>query len=225
MDNKISASLMCADLLELGNQIKELESNNVDYLHLDIMDSVFVPNITFGIDTVNTIKKNTRLPLDIHLLVDKPSRILRSLDYGKGDYVTIHAECTERIMENVAFIKQRGASFGLALNPDTTIEEVSKYLPYIDMITIMLIVPGFAGSTLIHGIMEKVRQTRLFLDNNGYSDIIIEVDGSVSMERARVLLEYGASIFVCGTASIFKNDGNLAQNIENFRRVIGRPEG
>ena len=225
MDNKISASLMCADLLELGNQIKELEANTVDYLHLDIMDSVFVPNITFGIDTVNTIKKNTILPLDIHLLVDKPSRILRSLEYGKDDYVTIHAECTERIMENVAFIKQRGAKFGLALNPDTTIEEVSKYLPYIDMITIMLIVPGFAGSTLIHGIMEKVRQTRLFLDNNGYKDIIIEVDGSVSMERARVLLEYGASMFVCGTASIFKNDGKLAQNIENFRRVIGRLEG
>ena len=220
MTNKISASLMCADLLNIQNQIQELESAGVDYLHLDVMDSVFVPNITFGIDALNQIKQFTKLPMDIHLLVDKPSRIIRSINFGEGDFVTVHAECSERIMENAAFIKQKGAMFGLALNPDTTIEEVAKYLPYVDMLNIMLIVPGFAGSTLIHGIMEKVQNTRKFLDSHGYKEIVVEVDGSVSNDRAEVLKNYGASMFVCGTSSIFKKEGNFIDNVKKFRERI-----
>lgn len=220
-NNKISASLMCADLLNLGTQIRELEEAGVDYLHLDVMDSVFVPNITLGIDTVNQIKGFTNLPLDIHLLVDRPSRIIRSLDFGGGDFVTIHGECSERIMENVAFIKQKGARFGLALNPDTTVEEVAKYLPYVDMINIMLIVPGFAGSTLIHGILEKVKATRDYLDEHGYGEILIEVDGSVSNERAEKLKNYGASMFVCGTSSVFKKGEKLLNTVSTFKRSIG----
>lgn len=220
MKSSISASLMCADLLNLGPQIRGLEEAGVDFLHLDIMDSVFVPNITLGIDTVNQIGVYSNVPMDIHLLVDKPSRIIKSLKFGENDYVTIHAECSERIMENAAFIKQKGAKFGLALNPDTTIEEVRKYLPYVDMINIMLIVPGFAGSTLIHGIMEKVQQTRQYLDDNGYQNIIIEVDGSVSPERAKTLKQYGASMFVCGTSSLFKKDVSFKEAVENFRVSI-----
>lgn len=220
MKNNVSASLMCADLLNLGSQIRELEVAGVDYLHLDVMDSVFVPNITLGIDTVNQIKAATRLPLDIHLLVDKPSRIIRSMNFNSGDYVTIHAECSERIMENVAYIKQKGAFFGLALNPDTTIEEVFKYLPYVDMINIMLIVPGFAGSTLIHGIMEKVQKTREYLDSHGYKDVVIEVDGSVSNDRASILKNYGASMFVCGTSSIFKKNCSFDETVSLFKKEI-----
>lgn len=218
--SKISASLMCADLLNLGAEIKELELAGVDYLHLDVMDSVFVPNITLGIDTVNQIKDYTELPIDVHLLVDKPSRVIHSINFGKGDFVTIHSECSERIMENVALVKQRDAFFGLALNPDTTIEEIEKYLPYIDMINIMLIVPGFAGSTLIHGIMEKVSATRKFLNEHGYSETIIEVDGSVSNDRASLLKEYGASMFVCGTSSIFKKNTIFRDSVKLFKENI-----
>lgn len=214
---KISASLMCADLLNLENQIYELQAAGVDYLHLDVMDGVFVPNITLGIDAVNKIKELTVLPVDIHLLVDKPSKIVRSLNFSEGDFVTIHAECSERIMENVAYIKQKGAMFGLALNPDTTIEEIEKYLPYVDMINIMLIVPGFAGSTIIHGIMEKVRQTRQYLDLHGYESMIIEVDGSVSCDRAVILKNYGASMFVGGTSSIFKKNISITESVKTLR--------
>lgn len=217
---KISASLMCANLLNLERDIKELENAGVDYLHLDMMDGRFVPNLTLGIDTVNAIKKNTKLPLDIHLLIDRPSIIIRSLNFTEGDFVTIHAECSERIMENAAFIKQKGASFGLALNPDTTVEEIQKYLPYVDMLNIMLIVPGFAGSTIIHGIMDKVKQTREFLDSHGYDNTVIEVDGSVSYERAKVLKSYGASFFVGGTSSIFNKDGTITENIIKFRKSL-----
>lgn len=219
-NSKISASLMCANLLNLKEDISFLEQAHVDFLHLDVMDGTFVPNLTLGIDTVNKIKEVSNTPLDIHLLIEKPSTIIRSLNFGKGDFVTIHAECSERIMENVAFIKQKGAQFGLALNPDTTVEEIAKYLPYVDMLNIMLIVPGFAGSTIIHGIMEKVKQTRDFLDSHGYENVIIEVDGSVSIERAKLLKSYGASMFVGGTSSIFNKNGSIIENVNELEKAL-----
>ena len=199
---KLSVSLMCADLLNLEYEIRKLEENGVDYLHIDLMDATFVPNLTFGPDIVNAIRRTTKIPLDIHLLMEHPRVIIRSMNIQKGDIVTIHSECKESIMENVAFIKQKGAKFGLALNPDTSIEEVHKYLPYVDVILLMLIVPGFAGSMMIHGMMEKVGETYKYLNSSKFDNIEISVDGSVSSERAKYMRELGASIFVGGTAGI-----------------------
>ena len=213
---KLSASLMCADLLNLERDIRVLERNEVDYLHVDIMDSTFVPNLTFGPDIVNSIRRITDLPLDIHLLMEHPRMIVRSMDICEGDIVSIHSECKESIMENVAFIKQKSARFGLALNPDTSIEEVRKYLPYVDVILLMLIVPGFAGSMMIHGMMEKVRETRLYLDEHKFQNIEISVDGSVSCERAKYMRQLGASIFVGGTAGIFRKDSLLDETVPAF---------
>lgn len=212
---KVSASLMCADLLRLSSDIEKLEKGGVDYLHIDIMDGNFVPNLTFGPDLVNAIRRETGLPLDIHLLMNHPRVIIRSMDIRENDIVTVHAESQESILENAAFIKQKGCRFGIALNPDTSVESISKYLPYADVILLMLIVPGFAGSTMIHGIMEKVGVTRKYLDEHGYDNIEISVDGSVSCERARYMRSLGASIFVGGTAGIFKN-GCLLKDVATF---------
>ncbi|MBQ6964934.1 MAG: ribulose-phosphate 3-epimerase [Bacteroidaceae bacterium] len=217
---KLSVSLMCADLMNIERDVKTLEENGVDYLHIDVMDGTFVPNLTFGPDFVNSLRKITEIPLDIHLLMEHPRVIVRSMDIKEGDIVTIHSECKESIMENVAFIKQKGAKFGLALNPDTSIEEVKKYLPYVDVILLMLIVPGFAGSMMIHGMMEKVGQTRHFLDENGYDNIEISVDGSVSCERAKYMREQGASIFVGGTAGIYRKGMKLEDTISVFKENI-----
>lgn len=217
---KLSASIMCADLMNIERDIRELEHNHVDYLHVDIMDATFVPNLTFGPDFVNALRKTTAIPLDIHLLMEYPRVIIRSMDIQKEDIVTVHSECRESIMENVAFVKQKGARFGLALNPDTSIEEVKKYLPYVDVILLMLIVPGFAGSTMIHGVMEKVGQTREYLDNNGYDNIEISVDGSVSCERAKYMKTLGASMFVGGTTGIFRKGMTLSTTIPTFYESI-----
>lgn len=213
---KLSVSLMCADLVNMERDIHILEKCGVDYLHIDIMDAVFVPNLTFGPDIVNSIRKITSLPLDIHLLMKYPRVIIRSMDIREGDIVTIHSECEENIMENIAFIKQKKARFGLALNPETPIEKVRKYLPYMDIILLMLIVPGFAGSTMIHGMMEKVADTRQYLDRNRFNNIEICVDGSVSCERAKYMCELGASIFVGGTAGIFIAGKQLNETIPEF---------
>ncbi len=217
---KLSVSMMCADLMNIAHDVKLLEENRVDYLHIDIMDATFVPNLTFGPDFVNALRKTTDLPLDIHLLMEHPRVIIRSMDIREGDIVTIHSECKESIMENVAFIKQKGAKFGLALNPDTSIEEVKKYLPYVDVILLMLIVPGFAGSTMIHGMMEKVGETKEYLINSKYDNIEISVDGSVSCERAKYMRQQGATIFVGGTAGIFRKGMRLEETIKAFKESI-----
>jgi ribulose-phosphate 3-epimerase len=217
---KLSVSMMCADLVNLEHDIRILEMNHVDYLHIDIMDASFVPNLTFGPDFVNAIRNITTIPLDIHLLMEHPRIIVRSMNIRENDIVTIHCECKESIMENIAFIKQKGAKFGLALNPDTSIEEVRKYLPYVDVILLMLIVPGFAGSAMIHGMMEKVGETKQYLHKHKFDNIEICVDGSVSCERAKYMRELGASIFVGGTAGIFRKGLTLEQSIAQFLMSI-----
>ena len=217
---KISASLMCADLMNIEKQVRLLEEARIDYLHIDIMDAHFVPNLTFGPDFVNQLRRITSLPFDVHLLMDRPRLIIRSLDLQPGDIVSIHSECQESILENVAFVKQKGASFGLALNPDTTIEEVQKYLRYVDVVLLMMIVPGFSGSAMINGILDKVADTKAFLKTHRYDNICIEVDGSVSCERAKLLKDLGASIFVGGTSGIFLHNDSITNSVKRFREVI-----
>lgn len=218
--NKISVSVMCSDLMNLGADITELEKNGVDMLHVDVMDAHFVPNLTFGLDFIKAMHGVTNMPLDIHLMADDPFSLIQHMDLKKGDILTIHVELGIDVLPIKNYLTEKGVAFGLAVSPETPIENLKSYLPLLDTVTLMLVRPGFAGGKLIDGILEKVGETRKFLNNEGYENIEISVDGSVSCERAKKMAEDGASIFVGGTAGIYRPNMKLSESIPEFRKAI-----
>lgn len=220
MKNKLSVSLMCANQLKLAEEIERLDKVGVDYFHIDIMDSIFVPNITLGIDTVNAMRKVTNTPFDIHLLLSQPKNIIHDLELRPNDIVSFHAEAVENPLELISFIKKHEASVGVALNAETQFQKIEHYLVYIDVIILMLITPGFAGSQMIHGIMNKVKNFRQQLDERSLNNVEISVDGGVSAALAKAMSQDGASIFVGGTSGVFRKDMPFEEAIKIFYNHI-----
>ncbi|MBQ2848551.1 MAG: ribulose-phosphate 3-epimerase [Clostridia bacterium] len=220
MNKFLSASLMCADLTKLYDSVKELENAGVDYLHLDIMDGSFVPNITLGFDLVNAIKSITDIPLDVHMMVNEPSRFIDRMKLDKNDYLCVHYESDVHVHRTLAQIKDRGVKAGLAINPQTPVECLRYLADYIDMALIMTVSPGFAGQKLFVGAERKTKDARELLNSLDCSSIPIEVDGNISLENGRKLSRCGADIFVLGTSSLFVKDKNLAQAAADFRAVL-----
>ena len=214
---KISPSLMCADLLNLGAELKLLEKAGIEYLHIDIMDGVYVPNYTLGTDFVKRVKAATSIPLDIHMMVENPGSKLDWFEFGEGDYVCLHIESEPHIQRALQAIKARGAKPMVALNPGTPITAIEELLDVIDGVLVMTVNPGFAGQKLVPSTLSKITRMRKFLDDHGYPDIEIEVDGNVSFENARLLSDAGANIFVAGTSSVFHKDHTLSRAIEKLR--------
>lgn len=219
MTNKLSPSMMCCDFFNLAEQVKEFEQSSVELLHIDIMDGAFVPNFTLGSDYVKQLKKNTSIPLDIHLMVEYPERHLDMFPFGEGDYVSVHFESTKHLQRVLQMIKARGAKALLAINPATPIEMAIDVLDDIDGILVMTVNPGFAGQKMVPHAIEKIKRTRKFLDENGRPDAEIEVDGNVSIPNAINMKTAGANIFVLGTAALFGH-GPLDEGIERFRKEV-----
>ena len=218
---------MCADLLNLESEIRTLENNGVDMLHIDVMDAHFVPNLTFGHDFIKAMQKKTSLPLDCHFMVTDPELAMERLGTLRpGDGFTAHAELKDasgapRSYEQLAKeVHDMEAFFGLGLSPDTPPETLERNLPFIDVVLLMLVYPGFAGSKMVPEIMDKVARTRMWLDSHGREDVEIIVDGSVSPEGAREMAAMGASIFVGGTAGIYRKGMSLEETIPQFRKMI-----
>lgn len=220
IDSKISASLMCADQFNLEADLRNLVKSDIDYLHLDIMDGHFVPNITLGIDLCIAIKDSFDFPIDIHLLVEDPEWYIARLHFGVGDIVGIHAECSGDKADIGKKIKDRGACSAIILNPSTPIESVEDFLDCYNIVSLMMVEPGFAGLCLDESILEKIAYTRKWLDSNGYEKTKIEVDGNVSYEHASIMRENGAEIFVAGSSSIFDKRNLLEKNIAELRSKI-----
>ncbi len=221
MEKKIAPSLMCCDFFNLKEQISVFEKTNIELLHVDVMDGKFVPNIQLGTDFVNQIKKNTNIPVDYHLMVEKPEIVLNYFDSIKeGDYVSIHYESTYHVQRVLAQIKSKGAKALIALNPATPICSLENILEDIDGVLIMTVNPGYAGQKLIPQCIKKIADVKEYLVKMGRSDVEIEVDGNVSFENARIMSDAGANIFVSGSSSIFKKDLNLEQGILKLREYI-----
>ena len=220
MKKLISASLMCADLMNLQASIDEIAESGTDLLHIDIMDGSFVPNITLGFDLINAIKKYTDIPLDIHMMVNEPSRFIDRMNLDENDYVCVHYESDIHIHRTLEYIKNKGFKAGLALNPQTPVNCLEFLTDYLDMALIMTVSPGFAGQKLFAGAERKTAQARQLLDSLGHSDIPIEVDGNISPENGRKLCKSGADIFVLGTSSLFIKGKDMKQSADEFRAEL-----
>ena len=217
----ISPSLMCADFMNLGDELKKLEKGNIEYLHVDIMDGVYVPNYTLGTDFVKRLHAATDIPLDIHLMIDEPTAKLDWFELCEGDYVSVHYESCTHIQRALNLIKERGARPMLALNPGTPLTVLEELMPYIDGVLIMTVNPGFSGQKLVTSTLGKITRCRELLDRNGYTEVDIECDGNVSFENAKLMKEAGANIFVAGTSSIYSKADTLENNLARLRAAIG----
>lgn len=218
--SKLSPSMMCADVLELPEVLSLFKKNDVEYLHIDIMDGEFVQNYTLGTDFCDILRKACSIPLDIHLMISKPERKIGWFSPRPGEYVSVHVESTQQISRALAEIRNRQAKPMVALNPGTPVETIRYLLDDIDGVLIMAVNPGFAGQRMIPAAVQKIRDTRRFLDEKGYSNIEIEVDGNVSFENAKIMRNAGANIFVGGTSSVFSKKDPIGDNIVKMRNVI-----
>lgn len=220
MKKYLSASIMCADLLNLEKAIKELEEAGIDYLHVDIMDGAFVPNITLGFDLINALKKITKIPLDIHMMVNNPSQFIDRMNVDENDIICVHYESETHIHRTIEMIKNKGCKAGLAINPATPLECAENLVDYIDMLLVMTVSPGFAGQKLFRGSERKVAKAKSMLHKWGCENILIEVDGNISLPNGEMLSGAGADIFVLGTSSLFLKDKSLTQAAEDVRAVL-----
>ena len=219
MKTEICPSMMCADIFDLQNVVSIFEKNNIDYLHIDVMDGSFVPNFTLGTDYCRLLKERTDIPLDIHLMIDRPEDKTDWFPIGKNDYVSVHAESTNHLQRALARIRDKGAKPMAALNPATPLCMIENVLDDIDAVLIMTVNPGYAGQKLIPSTLKKIEETRAFLDSRGYTETEIEVDGNVSFENAVRMKKAGANMFVVGSSGIFNKDFTLEEGIEKFRKA------
>lgn len=197
MKTEFAPSLLAADFSQLKNQIQLI--NDADYLHLDVMDGVYVPNITFGPGLIKAIKKHTKLPFDTHLMITKPERYVKDFVEAGSDILTVHVEATDHIHRVIQMINDHGIKAGVSLNPATPIESLEYILPELDQVLIMSVNPGFGGQSYIPQMTEKIAKLKKIIEANNY-DCKIEVDGGIKTHNLKEIVQAGADIIVAGSA-------------------------
>lgn len=221
IESKISASMMCADLVDLKETIKIFEENNIDYLHIDVMDGEFVPNFGLGVDYIRGLRELTSIPLDLHLMIKNPEYKLQWIGIKSTDIVSIHYESTHQVQRALDWLAPYGCKRFLAINPATPMYVLEEVLDYINGINLLMVNPGFAGQKIVPSTIKKAERIHNYLLERGKDDILIEVDGNITPSNGNILRKLGASIFVAGTSSVFKGDvSDYTDNIINFRKNI-----
>ena len=196
----VAPSLLAADFSDLRNEIDKVEKAGAEYLHLDVMDGAFVPNISFGTPIISAIRKHSNLVFDVHLMIENPDRFIKDFVEAGADIITVHAEATKHLNRTLQLIKSYGKKVGISLNPSTPVEMIKYELKNIDMVLIMTVNPGFGGQAFIENMTDKIKELRT-LDKN----IDIEVDGGINAETGKKVKEAGANILVAGSY-IFNGD-------------------
>ena len=216
MTYKLSPSILAADMTCLGQEVKTAQSAGADYIHIDVMDGVFVPNLSFGTTVVRGIRECTDLFFDVHLMIVNPIRHVERFAGIGADGITVHAEACEDLDATIDEILRCGKKAGVAISPDTDIDVVPPVLQKLSMVLIMTVYPGYGGQKIITDTFSKVTRLRQILTERGL-DIDIEVDGGVNLDNVGEIKRAGANVFVAGT-KIFK--GNIVENITNFRNIL-----
>jgi ribulose-phosphate 3-epimerase len=217
MDHLISPSLLAADFTNLESEIKMINRSEADWLHLDIMDGVFVPNISFGFPVIKAVKKVAAKPLDVHLMIIDPDRYLTRFSEAGANNLTVQYEACTHLHRTVTEIRKLEMKAGVALNPHTPVSLLKNILPYIDMVLIMTVNPGFGGQLFIKESYNKITELRKMIDSGGY-DILIEVDGGIDTGNAAKLIESGVNVLVAGN-SVF-GSANPEATIKRLKRLI-----
>ncbi|MCR3759311.1 ribulose-phosphate 3-epimerase [Clostridium felsineum] len=208
---KLAPSILAADFSKLGEEIKKLDEAGADVIHIDIMDGNFVPNISFGLPVVRDIRKYTKLPFDVHLMIEEPSKYVEQFAKIGADIISIHYEADKHIDRTLNYIKSLGVKAAVAINPGTPTTVLRDLMNIADMVVIMSVNPGFGGQKYIDYSYDKIREIRSYADKLG-RDILIEVDGGVDKDNIKKVKDAGANVIVAGSA-VFKN-GDIKKNIE-----------
>lgn len=212
---KIAPSLLAADFADLKEEIKKIELGGADYLHLDVMDGNFVPNITFGAPVIKRLKSVAKIPFDVHLMIERPERYIKDFVDAGADILTVHAEASTHLHRTIQEIKSYNIKAGVSLNPATPLSVLEYILDDIDLVLIMSVNPGFGGQSFIESSKEKIKKVKEMI---GDRDIIIEVDGGVNLKNARELVDLGVDLLVAGSAVFGADD--VVQQTKSFKEII-----
>ncbi len=216
--NILAPSILAADFSKLGEQIGQAGTAGAQYLHIDVMDGLFVPSISFGMPVIRTIRKCTDLFFDVHLMIEKPERYIEEFAECGADLINFHIEATEDAEDAIKKIRSLGKKAGVTIKPATPVKEVEPYLELVDMVLVMTVEPGFGGQKLMPSCLEKVKEIRRILSDKGLGHVDVEVDGGVNERNLRQILAAGANVIVSGS-SVFCGDIDT-----NVRKFLGMME-
>jgi len=213
---QISPSILSADFSQLGNEIKRLEEGGADMIHVDVMDGHFVPNLTIGPPVIKALRKYTKLPFDVHLMISPVHKYIKDYANAGANIITIHPEATDNLINSINHIKEFKKKVGVSLNPDTEINIIVNLLDQIDLVLIMSVFPGFGGQKFMPEVINKIKElNKIKKEKNLQFDI--EVDGGINFSNSKVVLNAGANILVSGTTIFKENNGDIKKNIDSLK--------